>query len=149
MNVSKLLKLRESQLLVLKPQVCLIVLKMIHQLKVTALVRRNLAEVENNLSHVEADRKALSERVQKAEKRVHDLQANLDVEGRDASELELLHQSLAAELKDKHEEYLKDISDRDFAADQTRKKYQGELAQLSEGNSIPPPKEHSQVLTRC
>jgi hypothetical protein len=60
-----------------------------------------------------------------------------------------LRQRLAEELEDEREQHQKDLAERDFTIDQTRKKYQGmfcgywdpaitdealaELAQLSEG----------------
>jgi myosin protein heavy chain len=45
----------------------------------------------------------------------------------------MLRQHLVEELEDTRERHQKDLADRDFTIDQTRKKYQAELAQLSEG----------------
>lgn len=38
-------------------------------------------------------------------------------------------------MEDERKQHAQDLADRDFAADQTRKKYQAEFAQLSEGTS--------------
>ena len=61
------------------------------------------------------------------EKKNIDLQAQLDAEGRETSDLDMLRQQLSAELEEERKQHLKDLADRDYSADQTRKKYQGEL----------------------
>jgi myosin protein heavy chain len=56
---------------------------------------------------------------------VRELEAKLEEGGRDSSDLSVLQQRLAEELEDERTQHQKDIDDRDFTADQTRKKYQG------------------------
>ncbi|EEB90642.1 hypothetical protein MPER_11125, partial [Moniliophthora perniciosa FA553] len=51
---------------------------------------------------------------------------------KDSSDLVILNQRLAEELEDEKKQHQKDIEDGAFTSDQTRKKYQAELASLSE-----------------
>ncbi|KAF8191360.1 nonmuscle myosin heavy chain b [Pholiota molesta] len=78
-------------------------------------------------SAAQAARRALAEMEKSLAKSTEEFKKALK-----ASERKLLSQRLAAELDDEREQHQKDLSERDFAMDQTRKKYQGELAQLSE-----------------
>ncbi|TFK47329.1 nonmuscle myosin heavy chain b [Heliocybe sulcata] len=97
-----------------------------------ALARRSLAELEKSYADAVAERKAFEGRLQSADERIRELEAHLEDEGRESYDLELLRQRLAEEMEEERKQYQKDLSDRDFATDQTRKKYQTELAQLSE-----------------
>ena len=90
-----------------------------------APVRRSLADLEKSQAEAVAERNTVEQRLQTADKRIHDLEAKLDEEGRESSDLGVLHQRLSAELEDERAQHLKDLADRDFTADQTRKKYQG------------------------
>jgi myosin protein heavy chain len=72
-----------------------------------------------------AERNAVEQRLQTAEKTIRDLEAKLDEEGRGTSDLDILRQRLSDELEDERKQHLKDLADRDFTTDQTRKKYQG------------------------
>ncbi|KAH9942698.1 myosin tail-domain-containing protein [Amylocystis lapponica] len=94
--------------------------------------RRALADAEKAQMDAVAERKAIEGRMQIAEERVRDLEAKLDEEGRDSSDMELLRQRLSEEMEDERKQHQEDLAERDFTADQTRKKYQAELAQLSE-----------------
>ena len=73
------------------------------------------------------ERQAIEQRAQAAEQRVQELERKLEEEGRESSDLELLRQRLADEMEDERKQHQQDIAERDFAADQTRKKYQGTL----------------------
>jgi myosin heavy chain 9/10/11/14 len=53
------------------------------------------------------------------------MSSRLDDEGRESSTMGLLHKQLAEELEDEREQHQKDLAERDFTIDQTRKKYQG------------------------
>jgi myosin protein heavy chain len=53
--------------------------------------------------------------------------ARLDDEGRESASIDILQKRLAEELEDEREQHLKDLAERDFAVDQTRKKYQGNV----------------------
>ncbi|KAF8958407.1 myosin II heavy chain [Flammula alnicola] len=90
---------------------------------------RLLAESEKSLAKsTEEFKKSLKA----SERRIKDLEKELHKEGRESSETGLLRQRLAEELEDEREQHQKDLAERDFTMDQTRKKYQAELAQLSE-----------------
>lgn len=69
----------------------------------------------------------MEDRLKISEQRVRDLEGKLDEEGRESTDMAMLRQRLADELEDEREQHLKDIAERDFTADQTRKKYQGTL----------------------
>lgn len=68
-----------------------------------------------------------------SEERIRELEARLEEEGSESAHGEILRQRLAESMEDERKQHAQDLADRDFAADQTRKKYQAELAQLSEG----------------
>lgn len=87
--------------------------------------RRALADAEKAHAQAVAERTAAEERLQAAERRIHELESKLDEEGRESSDLELLRQRLAEEMEDERKQHQEDLVERDFVADQTRKKYQG------------------------
>lgn len=89
--------------------------------------RRALADAEKAHADIVAERNAAEERLKTAEERVRDLEARLDEEGRESSDLQLLRQRLAEEMEDERKNHQEELSERDFTADQTRKKYQGIL----------------------
>jgi myosin heavy chain 9/10/11/14 len=68
--------------------------------------------------------------LQAANQRIRTLEVEMDKEGRESSEMALLRQRLAEELEDEREQHQKDLEERDFTIDQTRKKYQGMLFML-------------------
>ena len=80
-----------------------------------------------------SEAKGLEERLKGSEERVRELEARLEEEGSESANAEFLRQRLAESMEDERKQHAQDLADRDFAADQTRKKYQAELAQLSEG----------------
>src|ERR1700691_282557 len=88
-------------------------------------VRRSLADVEKSQAEAVVERNAAEQQLQSADKKIRDLEAKLDEEGRESSDLGTLHQCLSEELEDERKQHLKDLADRDFTTDQTRKKYQG------------------------
>jgi myosin protein heavy chain len=67
----------------------------------------------------------LESQLQAAEERARDLASRFDEERRESSNMEILNKRLAEELEDEREQHQKDLAERDFTADQTRKKYQG------------------------
>lgn len=87
--------------------------------------RRALADAEKAHAEAVADRQGTEQRLQGAEQRVQELARRLEEEGRESSDLALLRQRLAEEMDDERKQHQQDIAERDFAADQTRKKYQG------------------------
>ena len=64
------------------------------------LVWRSLVEVEKSQSVAVAERNTAEQRLQAAEKTIRDLEAKLDEEGRESSELDILQQRLSDELED-------------------------------------------------
>lgn len=99
----------------------------------TSTVRRTLADLEKQHEALAADRKKLQERLKEQERQLRDLKSKVSDGGRENSESDMLRQHLVEELEDTRERHQKELADRDFTIDQTRKKYQAELAQLSEG----------------
>lgn len=90
-----------------------------------AAARRALADLEKQHEELAADRKKLTERLREQEKQLREAKAKLSEGGRENSETDLLRQHLVEELEDARERHQKDLTDRDFTIDQTRKKYQG------------------------
>lgn len=90
-------------------------------------VRQSFGDAEKAQADAVAERNVAEQRVQILEKKIHDLESKLDAEGRESSDLDMLRQQLSAELEDERKQHLKDLADRDFTTDQTRKKYQGRL----------------------
>jgi myosin heavy chain 9/10/11/14 len=91
---------------------------------VHSLARRALADAEKVQTEAIADRSALEERLKSTEARMHDLEAKLEEEGRESADMELLRQRLREEMEDARKQHQQDLAERDFTADQTRKKYQ-------------------------
>ncbi|KAG9003013.1 hypothetical protein FRB94_001636 [Tulasnella sp. JGI-2019a] len=96
------------------------------------LARQALETAEKGQVAAVADRKAAEARITTLEQQVRDLEARLEDDNRGYADAELLNSRLAEEMESERDQYQKDLSDRDFTIDQTRQKYQTELAQLSE-----------------
>lgn len=71
------------------------------------------------------DRKAAEARIAHLQQQVHDLENKLEEDSREFSDMELFRQRLSEEMEDERHQYQKDLTERDFSLDQTRKKYQG------------------------
>ncbi|KAL0958896.1 hypothetical protein HGRIS_014214 [Hohenbuehelia grisea] len=97
-----------------------------------AFARRTLADLEKAHAQVLEERKVFEDRLLASEKRIQALEAKLEEDGRENSDMDHLQQRLMEELREEREQHQQDLKSRDFAADQTRKKYQAELAQLTE-----------------
>ena len=74
------------------------------------------------MSELLAEKKALEVKLRTAEQTYR---AKLDEDGRESADLGILQKQLAAELEDERDQHQKDLAERDFTIDQTRKKYQG------------------------
>lgn len=59
------------------------------------------------------------------------MESKLEEEGRESSDLAVIQKRLEEELDDEREQHQKDLAERDFTIDQTRKKYQGTEQRLS------------------
>jgi myosin heavy chain 9/10/11/14 len=118
-------------------------------------VRQSMTDTGKARTALVAERDAAENKLKAAEVRIHELEARLEEEGREFSDMGVLRQRISEEMEDERKQYQKDLADRDFTADQTRKKYQGivmlqlpvphnnrlfscaaELAQLSEGRCL-------------
>lgn len=97
--------------------------------------KRTLIETEKLQSETETARKAAVDRLQSMERRLRELDAKLDEEGRESSDVAISRKRLAEELEDEREQYKKDLAERDFTTDQTRKKYQGKMLATSQTDS--------------
>ena len=120
------------------------------------LVRQSMTDTGKARMGLIAERDAAENELKAAEARIHELEARLEEEGREFSDMGILRRRISEEMEDERKQYQKDLAERDFTADQTRKKYQGtvmlllvlpddnrllsytaELAQLSEGQCSP------------
>ena len=63
--------------------------------------------------------------MQAAEEQIRDLEAKVEDENREITDMELFKRRLTEEMEDERDQYQKDLAERDFTIDQTRKKYQG------------------------
>ena len=70
--------------------------------------------------------------MKEVERKTHELETRLEEENRETTDMDVLRQRLAEEMEDERKQYQKDLSERDFAADQTRKKYQSEPRDCAE-----------------
>ena len=113
------------------------------------LARRTLETTEKTLADVKSEVDSFKKNFHSAEKKLRSMESKLEEERREVSELAVIQKRLEEELEDEREQHQKDLSERDFTIDQTRKKYQcksiindfryrvtwespAELAQLSE-----------------
>jgi myosin heavy chain 9/10/11/14 len=72
-----------------------------------------------------AQRDAAEDRLKAADAKICELEARLEEESREFTDMGFLRQRIAEEMDDERKQYQKDLAERDFTADQTRKKYQG------------------------
>ncbi|KAF6744008.1 myosin II heavy chain [Ephemerocybe angulata] len=79
-----------------------------------AAARRALSDLEKQHEELAADRKKLQDRLRDYDKQIRDLKGKLSDGGRETSETDLLRQHLS-------KRHQKDLTDRDFTIDQTRK----------------------------
>jgi len=89
------------------------------------IARRVLEEAQRTLEDTGVERKAMETRLGELEQHIHELERKLEEDSREFSDMELFRQRLAEEMDDERHQYQKDLSERDFSIDQTRKKYQG------------------------
>jgi myosin protein heavy chain len=72
-----------------------------------------------------AERDAAEDRMNATEAKNRELEARLEEESREFTDMGVLRQRIAEEMDDERKQYQKELAERDFTADQTRKKYQG------------------------
>ncbi|KAG0698416.1 P-loop containing nucleoside triphosphate hydrolase protein [Suillus ampliporus] len=88
-------------------------------------VRRALGDLEKTHGDLVAEKKALEERFQDTLQRLRELEGQIEAEDRESSELGIHRHRLVQQLQDERQQHQKDLAERDFTSDQTRKKYQG------------------------
>ena len=76
-------------------------------------------------SSLVAERDAAEDRLKAAEVKIHELEARLEEGSREFTDMGVLRQRISEEMADERKQYQKDLAEREFTADQTRKKYQG------------------------
>lgn len=91
--------------------------------------RDSLAQAEKVNAQLQADNKSLRDRLQKTERTLNDSQAKLGAAGGESYDIAAIRERLAEELEDQHS---KELEERAYDMDQTRQRYQTELAKLSE-----------------
>ena len=94
---------------------------------------RQLAETEKSLKKSVEEHKRF---LKSAERRVKELEGRLEQEGHDWSKTDLLKTRLAQELEEEREQYQKDLAERDFKIDQTRKTSQGKFRFIDEVKNL-------------
>lgn len=88
-------------------------------------VRQSMTDTGKARTALIAERDATENKLKAAEVKIHGLEARLEEEGREFSDMGVLRQRISEEMEDERKQYQKDLAERDFTADQTRKKYQG------------------------
>jgi len=99
------------------------------------LARQALAEMEKTVAEVVGERKGLEGRLREAEGHIRELETRLERGDRSHTETEIFRRRMTEQMEEERDQYQKDLAERDFAADQTRKKYQSKDT-LSPWNSI-------------
>ena len=87
--------------------------------------RRSLADIEKSHAETVGELKAAEHRIQATEQQIRDLEAKFEDENREIGDMELFKRRGTEEMEDERDQYQKDLAERDFTIDQTRKKYQG------------------------
>jgi myosin heavy chain 9/10/11/14 len=101
-----------------------------YQLTNNTSARRQLADLEKSQAEVVSQRNQAEKHIAALEDKIHELEARLDEEGRDASQMEVLRVRLAEEMEDERNQHRQDIEERDFNIESMRKKYQGTRARV-------------------
>lgn len=97
-----------------------------------AFARRAFTDLEKVHNNLTVEKKVVEEKLHATERKLRELEHIIEEEERESSELGIHRHRLVQQLQEEREQHKKDLAERDFASDQTRKKYQAELAQLSE-----------------
>jgi len=71
-----------------------------------------------------ADRKSAQERFAESDTRVRELEAKLEGHSRDFGDLDIVRQRITEEINSERSRHQKDLAEREFTLEQTRKKYQ-------------------------
>lgn len=97
------------------------------QLIVNCCVARHaLSDLEKLHGDFVAEKKTIEDELQVTKRRLREVEHVIDDEERESSKLGIQRHRIVQQLQDERELHSKDLAERDFASDQTRKKYQGE-----------------------
>jgi myosin heavy chain 9/10/11/14 len=88
-------------------------------------VRRSLADAEESQLNIVNERDGVMSILKNAEIKIQELEARLEQGNQETTDMDILRKRLAEEMDNERKQYQKDLEERDFANDQTRKKYQG------------------------
>jgi myosin heavy chain 9/10/11/14 len=72
-----------------------------------------------------AERDAAEDRLKAAEVAIRELELRLEEGNQEFTDMGVLRQRISEEMEDERKQYQKELAEREFTADQTRKKYQG------------------------
>jgi myosin protein heavy chain len=89
--------------------------------------RKAIEEAERANTLTSTDLKASEHQLRQTEGRLNQVQAKLDEASRQISDFEIERRRMLEEMEDARDQHQKELSERDFTVDQTRKKYQGKL----------------------
>ncbi|KAI9457605.1 myosin II heavy chain [Lactarius psammicola] len=86
--------------------------------------RQSMADASKAQKALVVERDAAVNQLQFAEAKIRELETRLEEESRESSDMGVLRQRISVAMDDERKQYQKDLAERDFTADQTRKKYQ-------------------------
>jgi len=89
------------------------------------IARRAFTDLERVHNNLTVEKKAVEEKLHATERKLRELEHIIEEEERESSELGIHRHRLVQQLQEEREQHKKDLAERDFAGDQTRKKYQG------------------------
>ncbi|CAG8563681.1 4096_t:CDS:10 [Ambispora gerdemannii] len=113
----------------------------------------HIKELEAALSDAINDRKSAEEKIKTLEEEIVEMESKMDDEAMEMADLSLIKRRLQEDIDEERDRYKKDLEEREFALEQTRKKYHKELTRLTNeielerANSIRLHKENKDLLS--
>jgi myosin protein heavy chain len=86
--------------------------------------------MEKTMAEVVGERKGIEERLRESERHIRELEIRLEQENRSQTEMEIFRRRMTEQMEEERDQNQKDLAERDFATDQTRKKYQSKHTSL-------------------
>ncbi|KAI6026521.1 P-loop containing nucleoside triphosphate hydrolase protein [Pisolithus microcarpus] len=93
--------------------------------------RHTYTDLEKAHNELTAEKKAIEEKLHTTERKLRELEHVIEEEERESSELGIHRHRLVHQLQEEREQHKKDVAEREFASDQTRKKYQGSARRIA------------------
>ncbi|KAL7754345.1 class II myosin [Sorochytrium milnesiophthora] len=93
--------------------------------------RSQVKELEETLSELSKDKKLAEDRVKTLEQQVMELQDRLEDESAELADASVARRRLTVELSEERERHKREIEERDVAEDQTKKRLQNSIKELS------------------